>query len=93
MAGGIWTAWQEFDRDNLVGQEDYEWRETAVVEWQGIQIAVPVGSDQCGYHAFPGTPYQQVLELIGLRGEDVGSGFRANEKYFEKRLNNSGREW
>ncbi|MGN1197884.1 MAG: LIC_10190 family membrane protein [Acetatifactor sp.] len=85
--------WKNIDIEIAFNQEDYLWKETEEIEWNGIRMYIPVESDQCGYYAFPSTPYSTVLELIEMRGETLDDGFRAKKDYFEKRLNNSGREW
>lgn len=81
------------DGELVLTQKEYEWRETQEIEWNGIKVYVPTEGDQCGYEAFPGTPYLKLLDLIELRGNTIKEGFRPSEYYFESELNNSGREW
>lgn len=54
---------------------DYTVRATNAVELDNITFYVATGSDQSGYHDFPGVPGMQYLERIELRTGRLEDGF------------------
>lgn len=50
----------------------------------------PIGSDQLGYHYFPGTNNVYRLEAIKLRTGNLADGFQLREEYKDKIMNSDG---
>ncbi len=82
-----------FCQVSVVKQEDY--REYASKEFLlgETKLWIPQEGDQIGYNVFPSTPYENILGIIELRGENVCDGFRVKEESREMRINTYGDEW
>lgn len=81
---------KENGRPPFKRQIDYSYREYYAMEWQGITLYVPQGSDCLGYHYFPGTNDGRRLEAIELRTGKLEEGFRIREEYREKQMHSGG---
>ena len=68
----------------------YIFRDCKEVEWEGIIMYVAKEDNYCGYYYIPATPYEEPLQYIELRGEDIEDGFRVKEEAKKIRFNNSG---
>lgn len=70
---------------------DYaEYYETEPIEWEGLEIYIPVNGDQGNYKDFPSIPYPSRLDLIELCGSNIQDGFRMKEEYRDKNVTTYG---
>lgn len=68
----------------------YTYRECKEVQWNGINVYVPVEDTYCGYYYMPALPYWKTLDYIELRGTNVEDGFRVKKEAEMLIFNNSG---
>ena len=68
----------------------YIFRDCDEVQWNGINVYVPVEDAYCGYYYMPSLPYEKTLDYIELRGQDVQDGFKVKEEVKKLTFNNSG---
>ena len=50
------------------------------VEWEGMEIFIPIEGDRGSYDAFPSTPYIQTLPKIELRKDNLSDGFKQKNR-------------
>ena len=62
------------------------------VQWEGMELYIPVSGDQTSYEIFPAIPYEARLEIIELRGEDFKDGFKIKAEYKDKQIGPYGNE-
>ena len=68
----------------------YIFRDCDEVQWNGINVYIPVEDVYCGYYYMPSLPYRQTLDFIELRGQDVKNGFKVKEEMRTVTFSNSG---
>lgn len=78
---------------SMVEQEDYGYYSTYEADLNGVTIWLPNEGDQVGYSVFPSTPYEQLLNIIELRGDELKDGFRVKEEYQEMVMKSDGYVW
>jgi len=76
-----------------IKQENYSSFATDEVLLDGIKVYIPQEGDQVGYNAFPSTPYENVLNIIELRSEEIQTGFKVKDQYKGMIINTYGDEW
>lgn len=68
------------DRAYLYVCADYDTFDCSLERIGELYVYIPQnGSNQCGYYAFPSTPYKENLANIELRGESFAEGFREKQ--------------
>lgn len=89
----VWIMGQAFMLDNIPLKRSayYISRECREVEWDGIQVYIPVEDGNMGYYYFPSTQHESVLNYIELRGNVLKDGFRIKEEYKNASVDTYGR--
>ena len=89
----VWIMGQVFALDNIPLKRSayYISRECREVEWDGIQVYIPVEDGNMGYYYFPSTQHESVLNYIELRGKGLNCGFRIKKEYKNARIDTYGR--
>ena len=89
----VWIMGQVFALDNIPLKRSayYSSRECREVEWDGIQVYIPVEDGNMGYYYFPSTQHESVLNYIELRGKGLNCGFRIKKEYKNARIDTYGR--
>lgn len=88
----VFTMLEISDMDEISFKRSayYIARECTSVNWNGIDIYLPVENGYMGYYYLPSTQHKSVLKYIELRGNDISDGFKIIDEYVGCKINTYG---